>query len=1049
MTPIDSRLLIRLLREMCCEINNRSIEFLLATNNSMIKRLTSGYENHSYWPTREQEWLKNAEKYKEESEKTFRDTGISKLIRFCPTADTKFTSLEERLMDLIYYVFKDFYDDDITEIKQQLSRRLFALDAPPKDIACIESLTDPLEIAEFLAYSAKKEGLREGEAKKKKNNKNPKRESNNTKSCLAYNIPLMIDGRRYIHRADKVRELLDLLKAGNRHIFVTGSLGVGKSCFMAEFCQSADNYELHYTVFKGSIKATIVALEFEGNRNTDLKEHDKYKANLEQLRALDKNTVLIIDQFEGIEDSLFDEYYRDLEALQISIVFVTRSRFERPTVFLEPFNERQLLGLFEFYCGHDFVTYYQEELLRLISAIEGNTLFADLLGRNFKKNRGGINLDQVLQDLKSGILKANIWDVAVDSDYQDRRKKPIPERLVNLFGILFDRSCLTEKELYILARVSCYGDEGTSAIELVKMLREESSDWINVIDDLITLGWLSEREVLPKYWALLDKEIVLEMSAQKHLKRIVVPSPARIIIAGKVHALCAEKTPNWDRIKLYAYACLPSMGSTAAIPNLFGLIWDAIDRSTITKCEYIRFTEELADALCCGCENDNIGIETRSAITSSYLHGFISLDHDYPFNKEAIRKIELLLNIWNKEEAASKLQLAQKTTESSPVQTAEHALRIWQAACPHQIPTLRINPWNRKNEIEQGFSEIVLLHLQRLALHYSSDPADVGKLINAHVALGLINQSEGVHKEAIFHFEQALALLSDNDQLEVRQVVAIYMNLAASQVELKDFYAALNVLDSAYRYITKYGDAYPCEQIFVYERIISLCWEKELYQEAPPYLSEIPKLPFSGIVDETHLLVDLTVATRNVAAGLESAATTNFLDVLDKEIISKVADAMVTYYRHYVSDMTENFVAQHFQQNNIPIDKQTLTKHVFLNSNRQNWLQNTAFYRTGKASPNTQYITWQLLQMEELFDLQKEYVSSFLSHFVAVYEEQFRTEIQRQLNVKGLSKYGFLIEPKKVIFGDKDFLNSDYDEYAIRKEVFRQNLFEMLNDKDK
>ena len=171
MTPIDSRLLFQLLPKMCSEIRRESLEYLLSTKPSTVDRLFDGRNGNAYWP-REKDWIKNAEAYNQRRvpDKTCREVGIRKLINCCPRPGIEVTSLEERLSDLIDSIFTEYYDYDISIIKEDLCKRLFELDAPPKDIAHIESLTNPQDIATFLALRARDEGLNARKTKKRNAN---------------------------------------------------------------------------------------------------------------------------------------------------------------------------------------------------------------------------------------------------------------------------------------------------------------------------------------------------------------------------------------------------------------------------------------------------------------------------------------------------------------------------------------------------------------------------------------------------------------------------------------------------------------------------------------------------------------------------------------------------------------------------------------------------------------------------------------------------------------------------------------------------------------
>lgn len=1022
MPPIDSKLLFQLLRGMCSEVNETTLEYFLMAKHNVVHCLLYGNNNtgEPYWPNTTR-WAENAKKYLTYDDATFRADGINQLIDCCPSPDTKITSLETRIADLIERIFYEFYGGNIEEIKAELIRHLSELGAPQKDIAYIESLNDDRAMADFLANRAKNKGEPQKKKKSKKAHKDVRKEQNRFQHRLVPGIPLMLDSKRYIVREDKTEELLDLLSEGNKHIFISAGGGIGKTSFIAGFCHTVTDYVPHYCVFQGNIKSTIAALNFLGYHDDGKKEEEVYKDKIGLLRELDKSNLLIIDQFEGTEE-LFDEYYQDLETLQIPIIFATRSHFDRPTVDLESFNEKQLLGLIEFYCGSDFATYYKKDLLSLISLTERNTLFADLLGRFFKRNRKGITPARMLRSMESGVLTVDFWRTKVDSDYKDRSKLSILNRL----EILFDFSFLSRDELHILAAVSSHQDNGVSTQEFIGAQKQFLPNVDDVVDDLITTGWLSEKDTAPSYLSDLDDGLISRMRAEQLFKRLSVHPLVQMVIINKVNVLCGDIAANWNDLKLFADASLSGASSTSKVPKQIELIWSAIDHNAIGWDEYLSFSSRLANALAKGCEASGVDTAARARIINHYFDGFIALEHDF---QQVSDKLKLLLDIWERVSASFGEDSGKCSTY------LEYALNIWQLAMPQETPCLCINPWFDYKDDQRRCSDVALTYLQQLVHLYSTDSKNKDKLISVHVALGLIMRYIRSFGDAINHLEQALALVAEEKHLAVKQITAIYMNLAASKMELNDISGALKVFDDAYHFLTKYKDTYPAETIFVYIKIISLCLKNARYQDALPYLQECTKLPLYGVVNEPHLLVDFSVVSRDIAVTLDSDATLSFLDDFDKHIISEIAGAMVAYYQYHVKDMTENIVAQHFHQNGIPINKKTHTKNVPLNPNGQRWLTNNVYYRTGYATPDSEYKAWQLLQMKERFDLAKGYTSTSLSRFVTMYDTQFKEEIQRQLELRDLDEYECIISSEKVMFGYRGFMNKDCDQDRIKRHL--------------
>ena len=98
-------------------------------------------------------------------------------------------------------------------------------------------------------------------------------------------------------------------------------------------------------------------------------------------------------------------------------------------------------------------------------------------------------------------------------------------------------------------------------------------------------------------------------------------------------------------------------------------------------------------------------------------------------------------------------------------------------------------------------------------------------------------------------------------------------------------------------------------------------------------------------------------------------------------------------------------------------------------------MTNNVFYRTGYATPDSEYKAWQLLQMQERLDLAKGYTTTLLSRFVTMYDTQFKEEIQRQLELRDLDEYECIISSEKVMFGYRGFMNKDCDQDRIKRHL--------------
>ena len=114
MPPIDTKSLFTVLQEMCPEVEEKTLVYLLSTSRKTVGFLLT---KDSYW-VNEKSWRKSAEKMNRQcvdeiGPENFREAGIKELIYCCPSPTKGVTSFEESIEDLISSIFTYFYDDDI------------------------------------------------------------------------------------------------------------------------------------------------------------------------------------------------------------------------------------------------------------------------------------------------------------------------------------------------------------------------------------------------------------------------------------------------------------------------------------------------------------------------------------------------------------------------------------------------------------------------------------------------------------------------------------------------------------------------------------------------------------------------------------------------------------------------------------------------------------------------------------------------------------------------------------------------------------------------
>ena len=163
MNPINSIMLIEILKELSTEITTKTLPYLLmldATDETLshlkygLKKKGSSYT--AYWPEHES-WLKKArdnvslKSYLPEAW----DSGIFDLRDCCPSSVDQVISLENQMVSIFEMVFEKRYNGDMAQLKNQVATLLMKFDAPKKDVDELQTLDAPPSVSRYLVTKAK------------------------------------------------------------------------------------------------------------------------------------------------------------------------------------------------------------------------------------------------------------------------------------------------------------------------------------------------------------------------------------------------------------------------------------------------------------------------------------------------------------------------------------------------------------------------------------------------------------------------------------------------------------------------------------------------------------------------------------------------------------------------------------------------------------------------------------------------------------------------------------------------------------------------------
>ena len=301
----------------------------------------------------------------------------------------------------------------------------------------------------------------------------------------SHNLPTPINSERFIRRETKEKEILRLLKNGCKQIFIRGEGGVGKSEFIIQLANHLNNntaFRCYFTTYKGNLHETIADLHFPGFNSTPTASMDShFQEKLELLRQLDANHILIIDNFNGSEETLIgDQCLQSLERLDMRCVFTTRTHLNKTEVLIDPLDEPQLLDLMRYYLRERFA---EDDLKKIIQMADRHTLTIDLIAQLLKKNMSGLTPSVVCEKLSAESMNDAIWK-PISIDYN---REHVPKKLLSHLQTVFDLSKFSNSQMHIINCATLIGNERVSSRLFLDLFGTEYED---ELAGLCSTGWI-------------------------------------------------------------------------------------------------------------------------------------------------------------------------------------------------------------------------------------------------------------------------------------------------------------------------------------------------------------------------------------------------------------------------------------------------------------------------------------------------------------------------------------------------------------------------------
>ncbi len=311
------------------------------------------------------------------------------------------------------------------------------------------------------------------------------------KFFLAPNLfrsPYFVDGSR-----DKELDQLQRDMLGGKHpLFIFGVGGIGKTELANEFArrQIKNGIPAYLVTFKGSVRETVLSLNFSGYEAAAPGSESDYLKRLEILKEDYQGCLLVVDNFDDDEknfDALKNEpAYKDLVfGTGLKILITTRARPDESTKELSPLDEENAMKLFK---SISPVAPDDEKIVReLLREADYHPMTVELLAKTREDSWQAISYEELLRRLRYRNLDdKNLPAVAI--------KKNLTEREAKIYGhlkTLFDLYKLGEDYRQVICHATLLPLDGFDAATFIA--NEDDAKKIQ-LKNLESHSWLRRRK---------------------------------------------------------------------------------------------------------------------------------------------------------------------------------------------------------------------------------------------------------------------------------------------------------------------------------------------------------------------------------------------------------------------------------------------------------------------------------------------------------------------------------------------------------------------------
>lgn len=313
----------------------------------------------------------------------------------------------------------------------------------------------------------------------------------------------------FVGRENEIGRIHESFAEGKHAVFLHGEGGMGKSCTAIAYGEAyRDEYDaVIFLRYRDSLPETLNRIEICNFDAVNVKEREQTLR-----RLLDNRVLLIIDNFDVEIDQ--DEYLPELIDYPAHILITSRtdfvSAYEGSVAQIEVgrLTDEQALDIFAHASRLDAETLaHSEGYAKLCRRVEYNTLLLELMGRQCAASC--ISADELWHQMKPGLNQSERMEKVWTKKDGSRTRRTIYSAL----RVLYDVASLNEGRQRALQNLCVLRFLN---IDRDAYCRFTHSKTIDVLNELVELGWVQKREGLFVLHSMIDELVQNELHPDKH-----------------------------------------------------------------------------------------------------------------------------------------------------------------------------------------------------------------------------------------------------------------------------------------------------------------------------------------------------------------------------------------------------------------------------------------------------------------------------------------------------------------------------------------------------